>query len=123
VGDVELPGPAPTITTGTFMDRSAMDRSAAAIALLRFLLGLAEALDGQDPGRVDDRAGVGEGLDQGPQPGRTLAAEVGVGLAGARPLLEGSGAGGLGGDQVAHGGSLSEIRLSLAPCAGALTWR
>src|SRR5687768_10599699 len=66
-------GPAPTITTGTFMDRSAMDRSAAAIALLRFLLGLAEALNGQDPGRVNDRAGVGEGLDQGPQPGRTLA--------------------------------------------------
>ena len=81
-------GPAPAITTGTSGVRSDL------VTPLRLLLGPAEALDGHDPGRVDDRAGVGQRLDQGPQPGTAGCAvvvdAVGVGRsrsAGARVVL------------------------------------
>src|SRR4030095_8624986 len=65
-------GPAPAITTG-----SCRARSAPSIALLLFL-SLAEALDGQDAGRVDERAGVGQRLDHGPEPGPSGGLAVAV---------------------------------------------
>src|ERR687897_773320 len=85
---------------------------------------VAQALDGQDPGRVDVRAGVGQCLDQRPEPGAgAVVVVVGVvGAVGLGAVLEGPGPGRGAGDQVAHGVSPSRKRLSLAPCAGALTW-
>jgi hypothetical protein len=50
-------GPVPAITTGTQLVGSA------GVALSS--CGLAEALDGEDPGRVDVRAGVGQRLGDG----------------------------------------------------------
>src|SRR4029450_8982722 len=92
-------GPAPAITTG-----SCRARSAPSIALLLFL-SLAEALDGQDAGRVDARAGVGQRLDHGPEPGPPGGLAVVVGLVGVVGVVvpERRGPGRGGGERLAHG--------------------
>src|SRR4029453_15437494 len=94
-------GPTPPIPT-----RPCRARAARGIALLLFPR-LAEALDGQDPGRVDVGAGVGQGLDQGPEPGPPGLA-VAVGVVGVVPVRQGRGPGRGGGEQLAHGVSLVE---------------
>src|SRR4029450_7211491 len=87
-------GPAPATTTVTRWMGSA------GMALLLFL-GLAQPLDGQDPGRVDVGAGVGQGLDDGPDPGPPGLGS-GVGVVGVGPVPERRGPGGGAGDRLAH---------------------
>src|SRR5215218_2505728 len=90
-------GPAPATTTGTRSMRSALG------TMTLLLLSLAQPLDGQDPRRVDERAGVGQRLDDGPEPGPP-APGGGVGLAGvlAVTVPERRGPGRGGGQQLAH---------------------
>src|SRR5215211_4355375 len=90
-------GPAPATTTGTRSMRSAFG------TMTLLLLSLAQPLDGQDPRRVDERAGVGQLLDDGPEPGPP-APGGGVGLAGvlAVTVPERRGPGRGGGQQLAH---------------------
>src|SRR5829696_4639258 len=84
-------GPAPATTTGTRWMWSVLG-----MAGLLFL-GLAQPLDGQDPRRVDERAGVGQRLDERPEPG-PAAPGPGVGGVGvvavAVPERRGPGRGG-----------------------------